>query len=275
MKQRPTKAIIPVAGYGTRRLPITKSIEKCMLPILNRPLIDYIVEDCKAAGVTEIIFVVSGGAEQLKSYYQPHQELEEYLKANNKLDELNELSSIGEGMTFHYVEQPRDVYGTAVPVWVAREHISDGESFVVLMGDDFIVRHDGTSSVAALIDSWQQSDAEHALLAVEVPLQDVSKYGVLLVGKDDSLDSIVEKPSVETAPSTLINVSKYIFGASILENLASYMETERNGEYMITDVVSDSTEQGRRFAVVPAHGAYLDGGTVEGWLHANSYIANL
>lgn len=273
MKKRPTKAIIPVAGYGTRRLPITKSIEKCMLPILNRPLIDYIVEDCKLAGITDIIFIVSGDAKQLRDFYAPQPELVAYLEDKGKSAELAELSRIGEGITFSFVEQPREIYGTAVPVWVAKDGFGEGESFVVLMGDDFIVRHDGASSVGALIDAWIDSSAKHALIGVEVPKHDVSKYGVLEIDSDGILQSIVEKPSVESAPSTLINVSKYIFEYEIFRQFGIYMNTEQQGEFMITDVVTLASEQGGDCLVVPAHGVFLDGGTVDGWLHANNFMA--
>jgi UTP--glucose-1-phosphate uridylyltransferase len=273
MKARPTKAIIPVAGYGTRRLPITKAIEKCMLPILNRPLIDYIVEDCKAAGITEIIFVVSGEATQLKSYYAPNNALIQHLEQGGKTAELDELAQIGAGLTFTYVEQPQGIYGTAAPVWAAKEYLGAAESFVVLMGDDFILRHDGRSATAALIDAWQQCTAAHGLLAVEIAREDVCKYGVLQVSEQGLLQSIFEKPSIEDAPSTYINVSKYVFSASILEPLAAYMAQQREGEYMITDIVTLALLTGDDFVVVPAEGVFLDGGTVDGWLAANNYLA--
>lgn len=274
-KVRPTKAIIPVAGFGSRRLPITKSIEKCMLPFLNRPLVDYIVEDCRQAGITDIIFVVSGGAPQLRGYYSPNEDLNDYLLSKNKKLELAELDAIGRGLTFHYVEQSRDVYGTAVPIWQVRDLLTDDEPFVVLMGDDIILRHDGMSSVDALINYWLRTDSEHALLGVDVPTREVSKYGVLKVSDAGTLEYIVEKPSEKDAPSTLINVSKYVFSISILKPMADYMAKTREGEYMLTDVVDDAISDGETCQVVPARGVYLDGGTVEGWLNANNYLASI
>lgn len=274
-KVRPTKAIIPVAGFGSRRLPITKSIEKCMLPFLNRPLVDYIVEDCRQAGITDIIFVVSGRAPQLKGFYAPNEDLNEYLLKKNKKLELAELDAIGRGLKFHFVEQSRDVYGTAVPIWQVRELLTDNEPFVVLMGDDIILRHDGMSSVDALINYWLRSDSEHALLGVDVPAREVSKYGVLQVSDAGTLECIVEKPSEADAPSTMINVSKYIFSSSIMGPMGAYMGKPRKGEYMITDVVDDAIKEGESCQVVPARGVYLDGGTVEGWLHANNYLASI
>src|SRR5689334_11009751 len=100
-----TKAIIPVAGYGTRCLPITKAIEKCMLPVGNRPIIDYVVEDCLCAGIEEIIFVVGENFEQLKRYYGHNTLLEDYLKDRNKSTELGKVQAVGGGARFRYVIQ--------------------------------------------------------------------------------------------------------------------------------------------------------------------------
>lgn len=272
MKQRPTKAIIPVAGYGTRRLPMSKVIEKCMVPILNRPLIDYIVRDCQKAGIKEIIFVVSGQGEQLKRYYAPDPDLNDYLKIKGKTTQLEEMESIGRDLDIKYVEQDRGIYGTAVPIWMSKDLVGD-EPFVVLMGDDFILRHDGGSSVASLIEAWLASDSEHALLGVEIPKKEVNRYGVLKFDENNHLQSIVEKPDINVAPSSMINVSKYVFSPSIIGQLAKYMATPQSGEYMLTEVVDIAIEQGKACMVVPAHGVYLDGGTVEGWLYANNYLS--
>src|SRR5687767_1023195 len=97
------KAIIPVAGYGTRRLPITKAVEKCMLPVGNRPIVDYVVEDCLKAGITDIIFVVSEQFEQLQNYYGNNELLEEYLKGKGKTAQLQEVRELARKAKFHYV----------------------------------------------------------------------------------------------------------------------------------------------------------------------------
>ena len=128
-----TKAIIPVAGWGTRMLPITKSIEKCMLPIGNRPLIDYVVQDCLAAGVRELIFVVGEQSSQLESYYRSNILLNDYLRSKGKDDKLALVAPIDAKL--HFVTQPSyGKYGSAVPVALAADYLEDGESAVVLMG---------------------------------------------------------------------------------------------------------------------------------------------
>ncbi len=133
-----TKAIIPVAGWGTRRLPITKTIEKCMLPIGNRPLVDYVVQDCLKAGISELIFVVGEDSTQLEEYYRSNIKLNDYLRRNGKEDKLPLVAPL-EGVKLHFITQPSyGKYGTAVPIALATDYIDEGESAVVLMGDDFI-----------------------------------------------------------------------------------------------------------------------------------------
>src|SRR5690349_6993818 len=142
-----SKALIPVAGWGTRRLPITKAIEKCMLPVGNRPIVDYVVQDCVTAGITDIYFVVGeGGLQQLQTYYGKNAVLEAHLKEGGK-DALLPLVAVQEGVNFTYIIQPADKYGTAVPVHLMTPYLEEGESVVVLMGDDFLYSSDGSSEV--------------------------------------------------------------------------------------------------------------------------------
>lgn len=273
MKQRPTKAVIPVAGYGTRRLPITKAIEKCMLPILNRPIVDYVVEDCAKAGITDVLFIISDQGDQLKKYYSPNSELEDYLASKGKLNELAELKEVGYGMNFHYKVQARDKYGTAIPVLEAKDFIGDDEAFVVMMGDDFIYHESGGSTVDDCITAWQQSEATHALISANIEREQVSSYGVIKLDDSNLFEGIVDTPSIEEAPSTQINVSKYIFSSSIFSYLAGYVNMPRVGEYLVTDVINNARVNNENILVVPAKGTYLDGGSTAGWLHANQFLA--
>ncbi len=275
MKTRPTKVVIPVAGYGTRRLPITKTIEKCMLPILNRLIVDYIAQDCIRAGLTDILFVVSDDATQLQSYYGKNIELEKYLISKGKEKEYDIVKNCGGGASISYVIQPRDKYGTAVPLAVAKKFMGSSKNFVVLMGDDFVVRYDNESSIGTLIDDWQQNIAEHAMLGVEIPASETYKYGVLKVDKNSHLQEIVEKPLPKNAPSNMINVSKYIFDKSIIDFLDTYMSQDRKGEYMLTDVMNMALDAGQKICVGGSHGQFLDGGELDGWLFANNYLRKI
>lgn len=267
-----TKAIIPVAGWGTRRLPITKVVEKSMLPIGNRPLVDYVVEDCIKAGITDIYFVVSEGSSQVQDYYGHNRELEEYLVDNGKQDRLADITP-PKDVTFHYIIQDTGKgakYGTAIPVALAAPWVNEGESVVVLMGDDFIYNKDGSSEVKRLIGAVERG--ESAMLGVQVPSEDTHKYGVIEADSNNNFVRIVEKPTSGEAPSNLINVSKYLVSKKLLDEIVAFSEQEVEGEYYITDPINNYVLSGGNMVVVPAQGEYLDGGSVEGWLHANNTV---
>lgn len=265
-----TKAIIPVAGWGTRRLPITKTIEKSMLPIGNRPLIDYIVQDCIKAGITDIYFVVSEGSTQIQDYYRPNQKLNEYLEKNGKLDRLPTILPSEKEVNLHFVEQnPNDKYGTAIPVALVGNEINEDESVLVLMGDDFTYQ-EGVNDIANMI---KQAGGDSILLGIEVPKQDVSKYGVIDLDHNHNFKQIIEKPSPEQAPSNLINISKYVLNSKAIAQIKQYADRDDIvGEYYITVPLNDYVKNGGKMKVIKAEGEYLDGGSVEGWLHANNVI---
>ncbi|MCA9336526.1 MAG: NTP transferase domain-containing protein [Candidatus Saccharibacteria bacterium] len=264
-----TKAIIPVAGWGTRRLPITKTIEKCMLPIGDRPLVDYVVQDCLAAGITELIFVVGEDSDQLQNYYRSNIKLNDYLKRNGKADKLPLVAPLA-GVKLHFITQPSyGKYGTAVPVALAADFIDEGESAVVLMGDDFIYNSDGSSEVKRLIEATP--DGECGLLAAHIAQEDVGKYGVIEQDKNENYVRIVDQPAPEEAPSNLINISKYILTKEVIERAAN-LPPAHNGEYQLPDAINDHVAAGGNVKVVAAAGEYLDGGSVEGWVHANNVV---
>jgi len=265
-----TKAIIFVAGWGTRRLPITKAIEKCMLPIGNRPLVDYVVQDCIEAGITDIYFVVAEGSTQLKQYYSDNESLNEYLIQNGKNDALKLVMS-PTNVTFHYIEQPSSgKYGTAVPVALAAPQIFEGESAVILGGDDFIYNSDGSSEIKRLIEATPENG--NAILGANVPVDEASKYGVIETSDDQEFARIVEKSSSEGASSVLINISKYVLNYDAIQRIVGFVETDQTGEYYITDPINQYVSSGGTLKVVEAQGEYLDGGNVQGWLHANQVV---
>lgn len=264
------KAIIPVAGWGSRRLPITKAIEKCMLPIGNRPLVDYVVQDCLQAGIDELIFIVSENSTQLESYYRSNIQLNDYLRRNNKLNQLKLVAPL-QGVKLHFITQPsHGKYGTAVPVALAAEYIDEGESAVVLMGDDFIYNADGSSEVARLIEATPEGKC--SLLAAPVDPADVSRYGVVAMDESGHYKEIVEKPAPSEAPSNLINISKYVLAKEVIDACVT-LEVSPRGEYELPDAVNAHVQAGGQVKVVSAQGQYLDGGTLEGWLHANNVVA--
>jgi UTP--glucose-1-phosphate uridylyltransferase len=265
-----TKAIIPVAGWGTRRLPITKAIEKCMLPIGNRPLVDYVVQDCIGAGITDIYFVVSEWMTQIQTYYGDNGVLDAYLIGNGK-ERLLPLIKPPHNVSFHYITQNTSgKYGTAVPVSLIMPEMRSDESVVVLMGDDFIYNQDGSSEVRRLIDATPENG--NAMLGVNVARETVSHYGVIDMNERNEFVRIVEKPTPVDAPSTLINVSKYVLNHDLLKTIADFTTIPMSGEYYITDPINQYVMGGGSLKVVSAQGQYLDGGSMEGWLHANNVV---
>lgn len=267
-----TKAIIPVAGWGTRRFPITKVIEKSMLPIGNRPIVDYVVADCLAAGIRDIYFVVASVDSQVERYYSENALLNEYLQANNK-EEMLPLITPPSDVAFHYIIQPLDAegkYGTAVPVSLALPYIGPGESVVVLMGDDFIYNSDGSSETARLIKAAETGGS--VMLGVDVPREQLGRYGVLELNDKNEFVRIVEKPTPDQAPSTLINVSKYVLDYEALQCISRYVAADQTREYLIIDPLNTYVAEGGSLKVARAVGQYLDGGTVEGWLQANKVV---
>ena len=277
--QKITKAIIPVAGWGTRRLPITKVIEKSMLPVGNRPLVDYSVQELIEAGVTDIYMVVSNTEPcQIREFYSDNIVLNDYLISRGKGDRVALTKTLPEHVKIHYIAQDASSkYGTAVPVAMAAEEYHLNEPVIVYMGDDFIWNPEGESAATSLINSLQ-FETDSAILGVEIPKEKVDKYGVLEV-QDGKLTNVVEKPSVEEAPSNLINVSKYILSADLLQKIVAYVNEHDFGptdqEYMITDPIDDYIKQGQTMRVASTSGQYLDGGSVEGWVHANNVVCGV
>lgn len=270
---RPTKAIIPVAGYGTRRLPVTKVIEKYMMPLLNRPIVDYIVRDCIQAGITDIYFVISKGSVQLKEYYGHNLELEEYLKRKDQTDLLETIQP-PQGITFHYIEQDQanGYYGTTVPVWLCKDAVGDDEPVLIIMGDQFLYREDGGSDVADLIDSVNSQSLEAGMIAVPVPDEQVHYYGIIALDENKHFSHIVDKPSLAEAPTNLNNASIYLMPGAFWEFVKRDIERPHDREYMITDVINEFVANGHTITVYSAKGAYLDCGNLEGWVEANNFL---
>lgn len=271
-----TKAIIPVAGWGTRRLPITKIIEKSMLPVGNRPLVDYSVQELIAAGVTDIYMVISNVEPcQVKAFYQDNVALNQYLIDRGKEDRLKLAQTLPEDVKIHYITQdPAGKYGTAVPIAMVVEEYNINEPVLVFMGDDFIWNPNGKSCAKALLEALQNNN-ESAIFGAEVPKNEVDKYGVFSV-KDGLLTEVIEKPSIEEAPSNLINVSKYIMSPQLLQEIVKYVRENDFGpkdqEYIVTDPIDSYIKQGGIMRVATTDGEYLDGGSLEGWLHANNVV---
>ncbi len=244
------------------------------MPLLNRPIVDYIVEDCIKAGVKDIYFVVTNGSPQLRSYYEHNEALEQYLTQKGATEQLQAIKP-PEGVNFHYIEQkpPDGVYGTTVPVWACRDIVEEGESILIIMGDQCLYREDGGSDVADLVTTVETQETDAGMVAVSVREDQVQYYGIVAMNEAGHFSHIVEKPSREDAPSNLNNASIYLVPGSFWEYVLADMERPHdNTEYYIIDVLNDFVADNHTITVYEAKGKYLDCGNLEGWVEANNYM---
>lgn len=267
-----TKAIIPVAGWGTRMLPITKAIEKCMLPIGTRPVIDYVVQDVIRAGITDIYFVVGEQSSQLQSYYRTNIPLNDYLRRAGKEDKLPLVAPLSSVNTHFIVQPSTGGYGTSVPVGLCSELIAEDESAVVIMGDQFFLRDDGGSNTADLIGLAHEKGLSAALYGVEVSWENISKGGAIEADREGHFVRIVEKPSREEAPSNLNNASFYILDKELFELARTLPANPIRGEFELTDAINAYVASDKKIAVGQTKGTYLDCGTPDTWLEANNIV---
>lgn len=267
-----TKAIIPVAGWGTRMLPITKAVEKCMLPVGTRPVIDYIVQDVLAAGIKDIYFVVGEQSTQIQNYYRSNIPLNDYLRRQGKQDKLALIAPL-EGAQIHFITQSgTGGYGTSIPVGIASEFIEEDESAVVIMGDQFFHRTDGGSNTADLIRLVEQNNVKAGLFGNPLPEELIPKFGIIEKDDQDNFVRIVEKPTVEEAPSNLNNSSFYVLDKEIFQLAKMLPANPARNEFEITDAINAYVAGGKRIIVGTVQGEYLECGSPEGWLHANRVI---
>ena len=277
-------AVILTAGWGTRRLPITKTIEKNMLPVGNRPLIDFAVQDALSVGIEEIYIVVSSAERsQIRDYYSQNLELEQFLRAHGKAEMLPLVKTLPDGVRLHFVEQGYPGrYGAAIALVSAIEAGELTGPLWVCMGDNFIWNPGGKTASQTMVEAIAAAQAEtgwedvSAMLGVEVPREEVSRYGVLSVDAAGNLTGIVEKPSVEAAPSNLISPGYYVFSPRLVQLTLDYVHQNDfapgEREYLVPDPIAEYLAEGGLVRTMPAEGTYLDGGTLEGWLHANQVV---
>jgi UTP--glucose-1-phosphate uridylyltransferase len=266
-QRRVRKAVFPVAGLGTRVLPATKAMPKEMLPIVDKPLIQYAVEEAAAAGIEQMIFVTGRNKRSIEDHFDRAPELEQQLDAGRKHDLLAALmSATPQGVSFVYVRQPEPL-GLGHAVLCAQPVVGD-EPFAVILADDLIDAEPGVT--AQLVQTY--IDHGTSVLAVEnVPLADTSKYGIVATEvvnpREERVTRIIEKPIPEEAPSTLAVVGRYVLRSEIFDELAR-TERGRGGEIQLTDAIAKRVKLGevmaRRFT-----GTRFDCGSKAGFLAAN------
>jgi len=259
------KGVIPAAGLGTRFLPATKAMPKEMLPLIDRPVIQYVVEEAIASGIEDILIITGRGKRAIEDYFDDSPELELHLKESGKEDLLREVQEVSSLADIHYIRQ-REPKGLGDAVLRAEKHIGD-EPFAVLLGDDII--RNFTPCTRQLIDISGRYNA--SVLAVEeIPREKVSSYGIIRGrGFADSLyliEDIVEKPSVEEAPSNLGAIGRYVFTPEIFDCLKR-TPVGVGGEIQLTDAIRMLRQQQKVYAYA-FKGKRYDTGDKAGYVQA-------
>ena len=260
------KAVIPVAGYGTRFLPATKSIPKEMLPIVNKPTIHYIVEEAYNAGIRQVVFVTATGKHAIEDYFDISHGLEVFLKEKGKDDLLEEIAHISSMIEIHSVRQ-KEQKGLGHAIYMARDFIGN-EPFAVLLGDDLIDSE--IPAIKQMMDVYQRF--EKAIIALDrVPMEKAHRYGVVDVepieAKISRIKKLVEKPP--NPPSNLVIIGRYILPPEIFDILAG-TGSGTGGEIQITDAISTlNGPDADRVLGYEYDGIRHDGGDIFGFLKAN------
>ncbi|MDX1742523.1 MAG: UTP--glucose-1-phosphate uridylyltransferase GalU [Ruegeria sp.] len=272
MVRKVTKAIFPVAGLGTRFLPATKSVPKEIMTLVDRPLVQYAIDEARAAGITEFIFVTSRGKSALEDYFDHNLVLEQELKSKGKDDLLETLNATNmESGAIAYIRQHKAL-GLGHAVWCARRLIGD-EPFAVMLPDDVIAAD--KPCLQQMVEAYEETGG-NMVAAMEVPADKTSAYGVLDVGENIGhvvrVRGMVEKPKPEEAPSNLAVIGRYVLGPSVLYNL-NQMKKGSGGEIQLTDAIAEDIGNG-----VPVFGYKFDGqrfdcGSKSGFLQATVAFA--
>lgn len=233
-----TKAVIAVAGYGTRFIPATKVQPKEMLPIVDKPVVQYLVEEAVASGITDIILVTRSGNQALEDHFDSSLELELHLEAQQKWRELEEVRRIPTLANFIYVRQGKNLpYGNGTPLLCAKSLIHPDEAVVYMFGDD-LVRSD-VPCTQQLIDVYCKYQPAAVIAVQEVPDDEVSRCGIAKLKPDtnrNELEYIVEKPSVADAPSNLAQLGRFVLSRKVINMLES-ISVGKGGELWLTDAI--------------------------------------
>ena len=267
-----TKAIFPVAGLGTRFLPATKSIPKEILTLVDRPLIQYAIDEARAAGIKEFIFVTSRGKSALEDYFDHSPELEATLRRAGKdaLLEILRETNMDSG-AIAYVRQNRPL-GLGHAVWCARRLIGD-EPFAVLLPDDVIAAE--KPCLQQMVEAYAQTGG-NIVAAMEVPVAKTSSYGVLDVAEDMgsvvAVKGMVEKPKAGEAPSNLAVIGRYILSPKVMSNLDK-VKPGAGGEIQLTDAIAKEAKTPGTVFGYRFRGQRYDCGTKAGFLQATVAFA--
>ena len=260
------KAVIPAAGFGTRFLPFSKSVPKEMLPIVDRPVIDFIVAEAVAAGMDDILIITSRHKKVMEDHFDRFPELEVALEAKGKSAELKEIVDITKQANIHFIRQG-EALGLGHAIGMAEAHVGD-EPFAVLLGDD--IMHERAGVLNGMVDAYN-NHGNSVVALMEVDPKDISSYGCAAAEPTESdrlfnVTGLVEKPAVEDAPSNLAVMGRYLFTPTIFEEIRK-TGPGVGGEIQITDAMLSLLDRERMLGYSFSEGRF-DTGKKEDYLRA-------
>ena len=259
-----TKAVIPVAGLGTRFLPITKSVPKEILPIVDKPTLSYIIEECIESGITDILLITSPYKKVIEDYFDQNYELEKRLLDKDKINELELLKTKPENVNIYFIRQG-EPKGSGHAIKLAKTFVGN-DSFAVLFGDD--IMKSKVPALKQLLEIYEKNNA-NVIGCLEVAKELSKNYGMIDFKNKETneIKSIIEKPKMEDAPSNYAGLGRYV----VSSNIFSILETLSMGvgnEYQFTDAMKELMKQEKFYACI-LEATYYDTGSKVGYLKAN------
>ena len=256
------KAVIAAAGLGTRFLPATKSIPKEMLPIIDAPIIQYLVKELVDSGIKEIIIITRPGFKTFHEYFSRNRKLEQTLKDTGKEELAETIKNISKMAKIRLKPQDKDLpYGNGSPILAAKKFLDKDESFVYMFGDDMTLAQKPVTQ--QLIDVYKEQNPKAILAVQEVPLWEVSKYGVVTyktnVPYKYEIESIVEKPAMEKAPSRMAQFGRFVLSYDVVRE-AEKRQLGKGNELWLTDIINNIAQRGDKVIAQPVDGEWLTTG---------------
>lgn len=276
-KQSPvTKLVVPVAGYGTRSLPFTKALPKVMLPLVDKPGVQYIAEEAVKAGIREITFVTSSNQHSIEDHFDYYWELEEKLKESGKLDLLEQIRGVSDLAHFTYTRQ-KEQLGNAHAVLQAKPIVGN-EPFCVQFGDDIVLAgEDNPPFLQQMIDVYNETDADCVIATFDTDEEGTKKYAMVETvpeGKNYRATSIIEKPGPDKTQSRLASVAGFLFKPIIFDYIVKLNPDEgAGGEYVLADAIRDMIADDKKVFASHIRGKRIDIGNKLLYMMGNVELA--
>lgn len=269
------KAVIAAAGRGTRFLPVVKAYPKELVPILAKPNLQYLIEEAIGAGITDIAIVIRSGETKIQDYFSPDENLEKYLLENNKIEYLDSLKSIWAKAKLTFIVQSENLpYGTGSPLLAAKEFIGS-DDFAYFYGDDFILEANPGQFLTRMIATLDKNKASAVMAVQEVSLEEISRYGSVKYLDDPKyphrMIEICEKLPSDQAPSTSVNIGRFVTKNEILKNI-DISNLSRDGELWFTDALTKLASEGVVLTQNTETETWLTTGDPIRWLKANIVV---